>query len=98
MGYYIQTAVHTNKAEWLIEHYNAIEVSRPEKFSDIPRDTAIIVIVQNGSFDACGYAYDELEFARMGPRPGDYRPMRYLLMNKQVVENLIGVIPIRSLI
>lgn len=48
MGYYIEVPKATNKAQQIITLYNAERVTRPNSFSEIPNDKALICVIQNG--------------------------------------------------
>ena len=62
MGYYIETDSNRNKADYLLKNYNAVEIDRPIYFQEIPEDMALLVVVDNGMFEAAAFAYDENEF------------------------------------
>lgn len=93
MGYYIECEKHLGKANQLVEKYGAIRLSkRPENFSDVPETTAIVVVLENGLFDAAGYCYDEREMLAFDS-PRDYRKKHWLLMDKDLVNKLTGFDP-----
>jgi hypothetical protein len=85
MGFYIETDTTLGKADWLIRHGDAQEIKQPRSLAEVPEDKALVVVVENGFFDAAAYAYDEGEF-RAFTDPGDPRPQRFLLMDKDIVE------------
>jgi hypothetical protein len=62
MGYYIQTDALTDKANYIVNNFEGELVSKPEKFVDVPKDKALIVVVSNGLFEAAGFVYNEREF------------------------------------
>jgi len=88
MGYYIETPENLNKAKQIAGIYGGTIVPRPE-FSKVPSDTAVIVVVSNGFFDAAAYAYNQAEFDAFH-EPGDFRPKQYVLMDKKKAEALSG--------
>lgn len=89
MGYYIEVPEHLNKAEQLVDIYNAVIIPRPNKLSDIPKDKALICVVENGPFDAAGYCFSQDEFdafkSDYGPRQ---RPRTWLLMDLALTRQL----------
>jgi hypothetical protein len=92
MGYYIETPVLRDKAEWLRNNYNAALCQAPQSFDQIPADVALVVTVDNGMFEAAGYVYSEREIDSIvnAPAAGDTRPRKFLLMDKDTVELLSG--------
>lgn len=50
---------------------------------------AVIVIIDNGSFEAAGYCYDRNEFDTFTD-PTDMRPRRYVLMPHEDAKRLTG--------
>lgn len=92
MGYYIQVENHHNKARQLEIAYGAIILDRKptlEEFRSMPASAALIVVVDNGPFEAAGFAFDESEFLAF-TQPTDARMKQYLVMPRQVVEKLTG--------
>jgi hypothetical protein len=64
MGYYIQVPDNTNKAGQIVKIYGAEIVPCPSDYNAVPKDKALICVVQNGDFDAAGFAYCEQEFQK----------------------------------
>lgn len=94
MGYYINhnsagADLGANKAKALIFDGDAIEVAMPKNFDDIPEDKALICCINNGKFEAAGYAFSEQEFHVFALRE-DSRPKTWLLMDKELAEKLSG--------
>ncbi len=88
MGYYIEVPQAKNKAAQLVSIYKATIIPCPISFEDIPRDKALICVVNNQMFEAAGYCYSpsELqEFKRL-----DGRPRQWLLMDKSITQKLTG--------
>lgn len=85
MGFYIETDTTLGKADWLIKHGDAQEIKQPASLAEVPEGKALVVVVENGFFDAAAYAYDDSELLAF-TQPGDYRPKRFLLMDKDIVE------------
>ena len=78
MGYYIQGPAK-GKAAMLVSEHQAVNVTldRPETFADVPDGQAMIVVMDNGPFEAAGLCYDEREFVEFTD-PGDNRPKQFL--------------------
>ncbi len=89
MGYYIETSENFNKGEELIKLYGAKPISQPKNFKDIPEKQALIVVVNNGIFEAAGYVFDESEFQAF-TQVDDLRPKRFLLMDLEKAQELCG--------
>jgi hypothetical protein len=94
MGFYIdQTSKGTplgrhDKAETLVREGDAILLNEQPQWKDVPADTAIICVVNNGPFEAAGFAFSEDEF-NVFARP-DGRPRQWLTMKREVAEKLSG--------
>lgn len=89
MGYYIQTPSSFDKATQICALYDGKQIDKPKSFEQIPEDKALIVVVQNGFFDAAGYAYDEREFKAF-TEPDDSRPKSFVLIDKEKAKKLSG--------
>jgi hypothetical protein len=88
MGYYIEAPTAKGKLEYLMQKYGAEHVDLPE-WKDIPEDKALIVVADNGLFEAAGYCYSQSEY-EVFTAMDDPRPCEYLLMDKEVAEELSG--------
>ena len=88
MGYYIQTPTVKGKANYLIENHGAKPIVQPQKF-DVKKDKALIVIADNGPFEAAGFVFDEEEFLAF-TEPGDPRRKNFLLMDLKKAKELSG--------
>ena len=89
MGYYIETKHPLNKASQIVCQHKGEIVPKPLNFDNIPEDKALIVVVQNGMFDAAGYAFDEREFKSF-TQPSDLRPKTFILLDKEIANKLTG--------
>lgn len=89
MGFYIQVPEDHDKAKQLEVEYGAEIIPQPASFSQIPKDKALIVVVDNGLFEAAGFAYDEQEFKEFTD-PYDPRPQQFVLMDLQKAKELCG--------
>ena len=64
MGYYIEVPKSKGKAQQVVELYGGRVAPYPPSFEDITPDEAIICVVDNGPFEAAGFAYDQDELYR----------------------------------
>jgi hypothetical protein len=86
MGSYITTPNNKGKTEFITSVYNGVQIPLPpNSFLDIPEGKALIVVVDNGHFEAAGYAYSEGEF-RVFTDPNEKRPRDYILIDKATAE------------
>jgi hypothetical protein len=88
MGYYIEVPANTGKARLIEELHGGTILARQPEWDEFP-DLAIIVVVDNGIFEAAGYAYDEAEY-RAFTEPDDMRPKTFLVMPRDKAEELSG--------
>ena len=65
---------------------------RAEFFNTLSDDTALICVVDNGPFEAAGYAYSLREFEAFS-RADDDRVRTWLTMDKKMVQKLSGFDP-----
>ena len=86
MGSYINTPSNKGKTEFIIKTYCGILLPLPpNSFADIPEGKALVVVVDNGHFQAAGYAYSEGEF-RVFTDPNEKRHRDYILLDKVTAE------------
>lgn len=88
MGYYIETQSSRNKAQYLIDKYDAEAVSFLVAEQAFNEGYGIVCVMDNGLFEAAGFAYsrDELE-AFAYP---DGRPKTWLKMDRTKAAQLSG--------
>ena len=90
MGYYIQTDSTHNKAAYLVSKFGGRALPQaPASFEAIPSDKALIVVVDNGMFEAAGLIYSPGEFAAFTSKD-DLRPKQYVLLDKAVAYKEAG--------
>ena len=90
MGFYLQSDGRPKgKAQYFVEHYGAKILPNVPKWEDVPEAEAVVCIVDNGSFEAAGYAYSKKELDEFADEDG--RPRTWLLMNKELVLSLTGL-------
>ena len=88
MGYYIEVPANLGKAKLIAELHGATILDRQPEWDEFP-DLAIVVVIDNGLFEAAAYAYDELEF-RAFTNPADLRPRQFLTMDRELARKLSG--------
>lgn len=89
MGYYIETGTLHEKAEIIKKKYGAKLITR-EEAAELVKDplNGVVCIMDNGAFEAAGFAFNESEFAAFA-RP-DPRPRQWLRMNRKRLCELTG--------
>lgn len=92
MGYYIQAPTNHGKADYLVKTHNARIVGYNGNAPAWDENEAIICVVDNGGFEAAGYAFSPRELAKFAlPDRGSYqRPRIWLKMNKELAQKLSG--------
>jgi uncharacterized protein (DUF1330 family) len=89
MGYYIQTGMNRHKAVYLVTEFGGSIIEQPRSLSEIPADKALIVVVENPSFDAAALAFDEREFqAFVQPDSGYQRTRTFVLLDRDLAYKL----------
>jgi uncharacterized protein (DUF1330 family) len=90
MRYYIETGSSRNKAEYLISNHGAQRISEGRANELIGDDKkAVICVIDNGSFEAAAYIYNENEFIDFSDSR-DMRLRKWLVMDKALAERLSG--------
>ncbi len=88
MGYYVEVPQNKDKVNKIIELFGGERVNKPKKFSDIAEDKALLCVVDNGPFEAAGFAYDEREFEAFSHSDG--RPREWMTMDRGLAEKITG--------
>ena len=88
MGFFIEAATNKSKAQWLVKHRGAEIVDAPTDFSHVPPEKGLVVVVDNGMFEAAGYIFDQDEYRRATQEDG--RSREFVLMDKELAEDLSG--------
>ena len=93
MGYYIETPKSQKKAEQIIMRHGAVKLpERPVSLKKLPKGRALIAVVENATFDAAMFVHNERELMRIAlDRTG--RPVTFLLMERELAEELTGWAP-----
>lgn len=89
MGFYIQAPVLKHKAQYIVSEYDGKIVPQPKTWAEVPADKAIICVVDNGPFEAAGFAYSEKEFKTFSA-PDDPRKKVWMIMNRNKAIELTG--------
>jgi len=88
MGYYIQGPAK-GKAEFIVENLNGKIVSQSEAKEAVDNGLGVIVVVNNGPFEAAGFAFDWKEFQDFTLFT-DQRPKRFVIMDRKLACELSG--------
>lgn len=88
MGYYIEVPKNKGKAQQIVELYGGRIALNPPQFEDITPDDAIICVVDNGPFEAAGFAYNQEELHVFSIPDG--RPRTWVIMNRKKACELTG--------
>ena len=87
MGYYIEVPQLKQKARQLQELHGGKVVPMPQSFADVPTDKVLVIVVDNGPFEAAAIVYSAEEFAAF-TLPCDYRPRSAVLLDRDVAIRL----------
>lgn len=92
MGYYVETPMNWGKARYIAETWGGEIVSEEVAAVSVKVSTlGVICVVDNGPFEAAGFAYDEGQFERMRDRSrGDNRPRQWVVLERVVAEEISG--------
>lgn len=89
MGFYIPALYPKDKAKQIQSRYGGVILSRKPQFADIPQHRALIVVVDNGPFEAAGLAFSEDELDAF-TREDDERHKEFVLLDKKLAHELTG--------
>jgi hypothetical protein len=87
MGYYIEVESNKNKAEIIAANYDGMVIPKVTSYEKIPKDKGLIIVVDNGMFEAAAFIYNEYEFAAF-THPSDERPRKFVLLDRERAETL----------
>ena len=95
MGFYLQGS--DPKADYLLATYPGFQEVTPRdaKVSVMDEDRAVVVVVENGIFDAAAFAFSEAEFEEF-TRDDDPRHTRFLTGHRDLVEVLSGYLVVED--
>ena len=94
MGYYIGCEEPKGKAAYLVKNHDAeiLDGVSLDTIARLPRDKAIICVVDNGAFEGAGLMYDQRELDAFA-FDGTSRPKTWLVMDRKTAYNLSGYKP-----
>ena len=94
MGYYIDKGMPAlGKAEALVAKYGAIVLRSAVEAAEWQKNGfGIVCVINNGPFEAAGYAFSSEELEEFSNRM-DLRHKEYLAMDKALAEKLAGYSP-----
>jgi uncharacterized protein (DUF1330 family) len=89
MGYYIETDSPHNKAEYIIKNYGGRLISYEEALFAMQskKSHAVIVIVDNGIFEAAAFAFSDAEFEAFTEK-NDTRPKKFVVIDRNLCKKL----------
>ncbi len=92
MGYYIEVPNNKGKAQQLVDLHGARILDKQPVFTDAKPDEAIICVLDNGPWEAAGFAYNEREFEEFAAPDmiGRQRPRTWLIMDRAKAIKLTG--------
>lgn len=88
MGYYIQGPA-SGKAQYLVEQFAGKIVEQPHFFSDVPKGEELVVVVDNGPFEAAAWAFSKREFEEFTDQ-SDARPKLFVLVPEEKLQSYFG--------
>ena len=88
MGYYIEVPNNKGKAQQIIKLHGGRIIPAPVPLDTLSDNEAIICVVDNGPFEAAGFAYSEKELDEFS-RP-DGRPRTWVIMDRAKACELTG--------
>ena len=92
MGYYIDVPENKGKAQQIIELHGGRILPHIPDFGDAGPNEAIICVLDNGHWEAAGFAYNEGELERFVAPDfyGPNRPRTWLIMDRKKACKLTG--------
>lgn len=88
MGYYIEVPENHNKAQQIVDLYGGRISPTTPTFEDITPDEAIICVMDNGPFEAAGFAFSQAELSEFSTDDG--RPKEWVIMSRKKACELTG--------
>ncbi len=93
MGYYAERkdGQPFHKAEGIAkEHGGTVTADVSEAKAQFDQGKGVLVVVNNGPFEAAGFVVDEDEWKRFHADPYDFRPRKYVILDRKVAERISG--------
>lgn len=88
MGYYVQGPTF-GKGPYMVEKYGATKLLGAPYWHEIPVGKGLVMVIDNGFFEAAAFAYDKKEFDDF-MNPDDIRPKSFYLLPLDTVKSLTG--------
>lgn len=90
MGYYVEVPAAHGKAALIAKTYDGavVDYAEADKAMDNP-DMGVIVAVNNGLFEAAGFAHSRREFDAF-TMTDDPRPRQFVILDRDVAEKASG--------
>ena len=86
MGWYVETGTQFQKANLIATRFKGRIVSQSEAKEAMNDPTkGVIVVINNGPFEAAGFAFDMGEFEAF-TLPDDFRPKQYVILDRAIAE------------
>ena len=86
MGYYIQTPLRKGKAVQICaSNKEARIIAEPRSFDDVEMKHGLVVVVDNGPFEAAAFCHNAQEFKDFVDSKDD-RPRTWLIMDRRKAE------------
>jgi hypothetical protein len=89
MGYYIETNSNKNKAQYIAANHGGKIVSRQELLAADVNANGLVVVVNNGFFEAAAFCFSDRERQEFTDL-NDHRPKQYVIMDRKLAEQLTG--------
>jgi len=83
MGLYVEV---NDKERWLIQNGSSYNNFSPIPFSEIPKESFAVCLVDNGMFFAAAVAFDEDEYEAF--KNPDGRPKKWFYVEKKYLEKV----------
>ena len=84
MGKYIETEDIYNKANWICKNLGG-QIASQQIAKDLIETKGVIVIVDNGEFEAAGWAFNQAEFEAF-TLPEDHRSKQFVVIERAEAE------------
>lgn len=96
MGFYAQTPGNHHKATWLAMNIDGARLATFNEARHVASqlseggEEGVFVVLNNGPFEAAGYAYSLREFEEFTDTVHDPRPRKYVIMPRKTAERISG--------
>ncbi len=92
MGYYVAIDAPHGKAATIVAAEESAKLASLTEASRAMKDPAlgVVVVVNNGAFEAAGFAFNQAEFDHFTTNPEDDRPKEFVVMARYRAAFLSG--------